>query len=208
MKSVKVLMVILVVMCCVLNNNVFVYAQSNNVAQQENCQLDKNTKILSENYEKKIKQDWKYLWKEKDAKIGRTSFNTDEYNILFQRYTTDAMIKAKSQVRIYIDKVSSMGRTDALVRVIFQVIVNNNEMMIETPISKNDKRDVAIMQTIVETLNGVKLDKTKSQIFINNDIDRFAGAEQVSYNNNYSRLLHFLYLLDNHHINQSSLGHI
>ena len=124
--------------------------------------------------------------KEKSAMIGRTSFNTDEYNILFQRYTTDAMIKAKSQVRIYIDKVSSMGRTDAFVRVILQVIVNNNEMMIETTISKNDKRDVAIMQTIVETLNGVKLDKTKSQIFVNNDIDRFAGAEQVSYNNNYS----------------------
>ena len=61
MKSVKVLMVILVVMCCVLNNNVFVYAQSNNVAQQENCQLDKNTKILSENYEKKIKKKGKRL---------------------------------------------------------------------------------------------------------------------------------------------------
>ena len=123
---------------------------------------------------------------EKAKMIGRTSFNTDEYNVLFQKYTTDAMIKAKSQLRIYIDKVSSYGRTDALVRVIFQIIVNNNEMMIETPKSKNDKRDVAIMQTIVEALNGVKLDKTKSQIFVNNDIDRFAGAEQVSYNNNYS----------------------
>lgn len=123
---------------------------------------------------------------EKAKMIGKTSFDTDEYNILFQKYTTDAMIKAKSQVRIYIDKVSSYGRTDALVRIIFQIIVNNNEMMIETPKSKNDKRDVAIMQTIVEALNGVKLDKTKSQIFVNNDIDRFAGAEQVSYNNNYS----------------------
>lgn len=123
---------------------------------------------------------------EKAKMIGRTSFNTDEYNVLFQKYTTDAMIKAKSQLRIYIDKVSSYGRTDALVRVIFQIIVNNNEMMIETPKSKNDKRDVAIMQAIVEALNGVKLDKTKSQIFVNNDIDRFAGAEQVSYNNNYS----------------------
>ena len=59
-------------------------------------------------------------------------------------------------------------------------------MMIETSKSKNDKRDVAIMQTVVEALNGVKLEKTKSQIFINNDIDRFAGAEQVSYNNDYS----------------------
>ena len=96
------------------------------------------------------------------------------------------MIKAKSQIRIYVDKVSSYGRTNALARVIFQIIVNNNEMMIETSKSKNDKRDVAIMQTVVEALNGVKLEKTKSQIFINNDIDRFAGAEQVSYNNDYS----------------------
>ena len=85
MKSVKVLMVILVVMCCVLNNNVFVYAQSNNVAQQENCQLDKNTKILSENYEKKIKQDWKYLWKEKDAKIEYS----EEKNAYFATYSLE-----------------------------------------------------------------------------------------------------------------------
>ena len=118
--------------------------------------------------------------------IGKSSFDTNEYNILFQKYTTDAMIKAKSQIRIYVDKVSSYGRTNALARVIFQIIVNNNEMMIETSKSKNDKRDVAIMQTVVEALNGVKLEKTKSQIFINNDIDRFAGAEQVSYNNDYS----------------------
>lgn len=123
---------------------------------------------------------------EKASMIGSTSFNTEEYNILFQKYTTDALLKAKSQVRVFIDKISSYGRTDALARVIFQVIVNNNEMMISTPFSVNDKRDVAIMQTIVQTLNGIRLDKTKSQIFINNDIDRFAGAEQVSYNNDYS----------------------
>ena len=123
---------------------------------------------------------------EKAKMIGKSSFDTNEYNILFQRYTTDAMIKAKSQIRIYVDKVSSYGRTNALARVIFQIIVNNNEMMIETSKSKNDKRDVAIMQTIVEALNGVKLEKTKSQIFINNDIDRFAGAEHVRYDNDYA----------------------
>ena len=90
------------------------------------------------------------------------------------------------RVRIYVDDITSYGRTNALVRIVFQIVVNNNEMIINTPYSPVDKRDVAIMQTIVETLNGVKLDKTKSQIFVNNDIDRFAGAEQVSYNNNYS----------------------
>lgn len=124
--------------------------------------------------------------KEKADMICKSSFNTEEYNVLFQKYTVDAMIKAKSQVRVFVDNISSYGRTNALARIIFQVIVNNNEMMISTPVSKNDKRDVAIMQTIVEALNGVKLDKTKSQMFVNNEIDRFAGASQVSYNNDYS----------------------
>lgn len=124
--------------------------------------------------------------KEKANMIAKTSFNTEEYNVLFQKYTVDAMIKAKSQVRVFIDNVTSYGRTDALVRVIFQVVVNNNEMMIKTPYSAHDKRDVALMQTIVQTLNGVKLDNTKSQMFINNQVDRYSGASQVSYNNDYS----------------------
>lgn len=123
---------------------------------------------------------------EKASMIAKSSFNTDEYNVLFQKYTTDAIVKAKSQVRVFVDNVNSYGRTNALARIIFQVVVNNNEMIINTPVSRYDKRDVAIMQTIVQSLNGVKLDKTKSQMFINNDIDRFAGASQVSYNNNYS----------------------
>lgn len=123
---------------------------------------------------------------EKAKMIAKSSFNTEEYNVLFQKYTVNAIVKAISQVRVFIDDVTSYGRTNALARVIFQIVVNNNNMIVNTPYSQYDKRDVAIMQTIVETLNGVKLDKTKSQIFINNEIDRFAGAEQVSYNNDYS----------------------
>lgn len=124
---------------------------------------------------------------EKKSMICKSSFNTEEYNILFQKYTVDAMIKAKSQVRIYVDEVVSYGRTNALARVIFQIIVNNNEMILpDTPYSEVDKRDVAIMQTLVDTLNGVKLDKTMSQMFINAEVDRYSGAKQVSYNNDYS----------------------
>ena len=110
----------------------------------------------------------------------------EEFNILFQKYTVNAMIKAKSQVRIFIDDITSYGRTNALVRVIFQVVVNNNEMIINTPYSSVDKRDVAIMQTLVNALNGVKLDGMKSQMFINVEQDRYSGAQQVSYNNDYS----------------------
>ena len=67
---------------------------------------------------------------EKKNMICKTSFNTEEFNILFQKYTVNAMIKAKSQVRIFIDDITSYGRTNALVRIIFQIVVNNNEMII------------------------------------------------------------------------------
>lgn len=123
---------------------------------------------------------------EKKNMICKTSFNTEEFNILFQKYTVNAMIKAKSQVRIFIDDITSYGRTNALVRIIFQIVVNNNEMIINTPYSSVDKRDVAIMQTLVNALNGVKLEGMKSQIFINVEQDRYSGAQQVSYNNDYS----------------------
>lgn len=123
---------------------------------------------------------------EKKNMICKNSFNTEEFNILFQKFTVNAMIKAKSQVRVFIDEITSYGRTNALVRVIFQVVVNNNEMIINTPYSPVDKRDVAIMQTLVNALNGVKLDGMKSQMFINVEQDRYSGAKQVSYNNDYS----------------------
>ena len=42
------------------------------------------------------------------------------------------------------------------------------------------------MQTLVNALNGVKLDGMKSQMFINVEQDRYSGAQQVSYNNDYS----------------------
>lgn len=123
---------------------------------------------------------------EKKAMICKSSFQTEEFSILFQKYTVESLIKAKSQVRIFIDDITSYGRTNALVRVIFQIIVNNNEMIINTPYSIVDKRDIAITQTLVEALNGLKLEKTKSQIFINFEADRFSGAKQVSYNSDYS----------------------
>lgn len=124
---------------------------------------------------------------EKKAMICNSSFNTEKYNILFQKYTPDAMLEAKSQVRIYIDDITSYGRTNALARVIFQVIVNNHEMILpNTPYSEIDKRDVAIMQTLVSALNGLKIEKTMSQMFINFEVDRFSGAQQTSYNSEYS----------------------
>ena len=58
---------------------------------------------------------------EKAKMIAKTSFNTEEYNVLFQKYTVDAVVKAKSQVRVFVDNISSYGRTNALATIIFQV---------------------------------------------------------------------------------------
>ena len=123
---------------------------------------------------------------EKKNMICKSSFDTESFNILFQKFTSDAMISANSQVRVYIDDITSYGRTNALARINFQIIVNNKEMIINTPYSQVDKRDIAIVQTIVKALNGVTIPNTKSQLFINFDVDRFTGAREASFNDNYS----------------------
>lgn len=123
---------------------------------------------------------------DKKNMICKSSFDTETFNVLFQKFTSDAVIEAKTQVRIYIDDITSYGRTNALARVKFQIIVNNKEMIINTPYSQVDKRDIAIAQTVVKTLNGITMPNTKSQMFINFDIDRFSGAREESFNDNYS----------------------
>lgn len=123
---------------------------------------------------------------DKKAMICESSFDTENFNVLFQKFTSDAIIQAMSQVRIYIDDITSYGRTNALARIKFQIIVNNKEMIINTPYSQVDKRDIAIAQTIVKSLNGETIPNTKSQMFINFDIDRLSGAREESYNDNFS----------------------
>ena len=62
------------------------------------------------------------------------------FEIMQQSEDTDALLEAKSQVRVYVDDVTSYGRTNALVRIIFQIIVNNHEMILpDTPYSSIDK---------------------------------------------------------------------
>lgn len=123
---------------------------------------------------------------EKKQMICDSSYNTENYNVLFQKYTSDAMISAKTQVRIYVEDIKSMNRTEAIARINFQIIVNNKELIVNTDYSRVDKRDIAIMQEIVKCLNGKLLNGTKSEIFIDFSVDRFSGATEVSFNDNYS----------------------
>lgn len=123
---------------------------------------------------------------EKRDMICKSSFDTESYNVLFQKYTSDAIINAKTQVRVYIDNITYRDRTNVLVRIIFQIIVDNKEMIINTPYSPVDKRDIAISQTIISSLNGTTLPNAKSQLFINSNEDRYSGVQEESFNSNYS----------------------
>lgn len=125
--------------------------------------------------------------KQKAAMICKTSSgDTSKFNVLFQHYTNEALKDATSQVRIEIMRVDSLNRTDAQVRVLFQVIVNNKLMVVNTNVSNVDNRSTAIMQCIVEALNGLKLDGLKTPINIDFTQDRYSGVKSVFFNSEFS----------------------
>lgn len=125
--------------------------------------------------------------KQKAAMICKTSSGeTSQYNVLFQHYANEALKDATSQVRIEIMRVDSLNRTDAQVRVLFQVIVNNKLMVINTNVSNVDNRSTAIMQCLVEALNGLKLEGLKTPINIDFSQDRYSGVRSVFFNSEFS----------------------
>lgn len=125
--------------------------------------------------------------KQKAAMICKTSSgDTSKFNVLFQHYTNEALKNATSQVRIEIMRVDSLNRTDAQVRVLFQVIVNNKLMIVNTDVSNVDNRSTAIMQCLVEALNGLKLEGLKTPINIDFTQDRYSGVTSVFFNSEFS----------------------
>lgn len=125
--------------------------------------------------------------KQKASMICKTSSgDTSKYNVLFQHYTTDALKDATSQVRIEVMKIDSLNRTDAQVRVLFQVIVNNKLMVVNTNVSNVDNRSTAIMQCLIQALNGLKLDGLKTPLNIDFSQDRYSGVNSVLFNSEFS----------------------
>lgn len=122
---------------------------------------------------------------QKQAMISKESFDNDSYNVLFQKYTQDAKVTAISQIRVFVEDIISKDRTNGFARVVIQIVVNNRNIIVPTEYSNVDRRDLAIMQEIVEALNGVKLNND-FVIFVDGTIDRYAGAKYGSFNSEYS----------------------
>ena len=124
---------------------------------------------------------------EKAAMICKTSSgDTSKYNILFQHYSNEALKDATTQIRIEISRIDSINRTDALVRVLFQVIVNNKLMVVNTDVSNVDNRAMALTQCLVEALNGLKMENLKTPLNIDFSQDRYTGVTSVFFNSEFS----------------------
>lgn len=124
---------------------------------------------------------------QKASMICKTSSgDTSKYNVLFQHYANEALKDATTQVRIEIMKIDSLNRSDAQVRVLFQVIVNNKLMVINTDVSNVDNRATAIMQCLVEALNGLNLEGLKTPLNIDFSQDRYSGVTSMFFNTEFS----------------------
>lgn len=130
----------------------------------------------------------KDLTKAQKAKMicKTSSGETSKYNILFQHYNNEALKDATSQIRIEVMKIDSANRTDAMVRVLFQVIVNNKLMIVNTKVSNVDNRSTALMQMLVEALNGTQIEGLKTPLNIDFSNDRNTGVNSVYFNTEFS----------------------
>lgn len=112
--------------------------------------------------------------------------NLDEYQVLFQFYTSDSSSKANSQLRIQVISAESTNRTDVLCRVGIQCIVNNKNMIVSTDESPIDNRALAMAQAVIQCLNGQKMEVSKTPLNIDKSIDRYSGITKYDFNNNFS----------------------
>lgn len=124
---------------------------------------------------------------EKRKMIAKSSGdNLDEYQVLFQFFTSDSSSKANSQLRIQIISAESTNRTNVLCRVGIQCIVNNKNMIVSTDKSPIDNRALAMAQAVIQCLNGQRMETAKTPLNIDKSIDRYSGITKYDFNNNFS----------------------
>lgn len=124
--------------------------------------------------------------KKRDMVAKSSGGNLDEYQVLFQFFTSDSSSKANSQLRIQIVSAESPNRTDVLCRVGIQCIVNNKNMIVSTDESPLDNRALAMTQAVIQCLNGQRMETTKTPLNIDKSVDRYSGITKYDFNNNFS----------------------
>lgn len=123
---------------------------------------------------------------EKRDMIAKSSTESESKNIILQRFNNEALTNAINQIRLEVINVRPyQGRSVGIGSILFQIIIPNQYQIVSTNYSSYDRRDMAIMQEILEKLNGVELGDI-GYLFINKDMDNSGGGSAVNFNSQYS----------------------
>lgn len=154
----------------------------------------------------KLMQDDEELWKllkyddplgkpnltmaEKRAMICTDSIKADQYNVVLQKFSEEAMTSDDgnvfAQMRVQVLGGYSSTPSKAKISVVLQFVVNDKKMLCNTDITPYDNRAFAMCQSVIECLNGNPLYDGGNYLYINDDEDYNGDLKLVSFNKEYS----------------------
>jgi hypothetical protein len=106
--------------------------------------------------------------------------------VFFELFNTDSTVLADAQLRLAILEIKPVNRTNIIVTVVVQCVVNNKATVISTDTVGVENKAFAIAQEVVTALNGTKLDGLKGSLWLDREQDRGTGIRKVGYSDNFS----------------------
>lgn len=110
----------------------------------------------------------------------------NNYYALPIRFSSQALSTKFAQFRVQLLAGESPNRTNGRVRFAMQFIVNDNAVLVNTPISGAEDRAFAMFQEVATILNGIDLPNIATAINIDESVDRNTGWRAVKFADGYS----------------------
>lgn len=127
---------------------------------------------------------------EKRAMICPDSINADNYNVVLQKFSEEAMTSDSgnvfAQLRIQVLGGYSLTPYNGKVSVVIQLVVTDKKMVCSTDVTPYDNRAFAMCQEVIACLNGKPLNIEGNYLFMNNDEDYNGEFKLVNFNKEYS----------------------
>ncbi len=115
-----------------------------------------------------------------------SSVDQSAFQVFFDTYTTDAMVSANAQLRISVLEIKPINRTNAIVEIIIQCIVNNKASVIQTDTIPVENKAFAIAQEVVQALNGTEIEGLKGSLWLDKSQDGKTGIYKRGFSDNFS----------------------
>lgn len=124
---------------------------------------------------------------DKSKMIARTaSGDSSTCQVFFELFNTDATVQADAQLRLSVLEIKPINRTNTVVTVVIQCIVNNKASVVSTETVPIESKAFAIAQEVIKALNGAKLEGLKGSLWLDMAQDRGTGIRKVGYSDNFS----------------------